>query len=135
MMHPYFKNPLVSLYYNREEGIGMAVWQGHVQGPDFREAILLCLELMSRYELRGWLSDNRKVKSINIDDLQWSLKVINIRTAAISLLRLARIPSEEEDIRSIVETMLDGELEFASKGQLCHFEEVQEAMHWLTKPI
>lgn len=135
MMHPYFKNPLVSLYYNREAGVGMAVWQGHVQGAEFREAILLCLELMGRFGLRGWLSDNRKVEAVNLKDLQWSLEVIDIRIAAIPLLRLARLPSEVEEIRNAVAAMLNEELDFASNPLLRNFEEVQEAMQWLTEPL
>ncbi|MBF9253015.1 hypothetical protein I2I11_06910 [Pontibacter sp. 172403-2] len=133
IMHPYFKNPLVSLYYSRDASVGMAVWRGHVHGAAFREAILLCLELMSRFELRGWLSDNRKIRAINLQDLQWSLKVIDTRIAAIPLLRLARLPSDVEEVRSAVTAvLLDAELVSAGKGLFCNFGEVREAMQWLT---
>jgi len=125
----------MSLYYNRETGVGMAVWQGQVQGAEFREAVLLCLELMGRFELRGWLSDNRKVTSVNLNDLQWSLKVIGARVAAIPLLRLARLPSEIEEIRNAVGVMVNEELDFASNRLFRNFENVQEAMQWLTESI
>lgn len=136
MMHPYFKNSLVSLYYNKEAGIGMAVWQGHVQGADFREAVLLCLELMVRFELRGWLSDNRKVEAIDLNDLQWSLEVIASRIAAMPLLRMARLPSEVDEIRNAVEKTVAVIVNKGqnSAGNQLHrsFGQEQEAIEWLT---
>ncbi len=130
-MHPYFKNPCVSLYYSREEKLGMAEWEGHLRGADFREAMLLCLELMDRFGLKGWLEDDRKVLTVDAADLQWSKGVLTVRLKTIPLLRLARLPSEVAQ-----PTLSDGvkvgvRLDSGSSLALRDFKEKQAALDWL----
>ncbi|MFD2246821.1 hypothetical protein [Pontibacter ruber] len=111
------------------------MWNGRLQGPELREAFLLCMELIDRFSLTRWLADDRLMESISPADLQWSLEVYVPRVARTSLLRMARLPSQFENNNEAVEVMID-------KGQdhvvhLIHrtFTSEAEAMAWLMEPV
>ncbi|MHA6248498.1 hypothetical protein ACXYMU_11215 [Pontibacter sp. CAU 1760] len=130
-MEEYFRNSFVSLQYDKEASLGKAVWSGSLQGEELREAYLLTVELIDRYSLTRWLSDDRQMKPITPADLQWSLDVHVPRMANSSLLRMARIPSIYEDNNKAVDAMV-------SKGHTLdlhltfrHFDTEEEAMNWL----
>ena len=130
-MQLYFKNNFVSLYYHRETRLGKAVWKGRLQGPELREAFLLCIELVDRFSLLRWLADDRLMESIEPADLEWSLQVFVPRLARTPLLRMARLPSQFEKNKESVDTMVD-----IGKGQvisLVHrdFSDETEAIEWL----
>lgn len=101
----YFKNNFVNIYYDKDVSLGKAVWKGDLIGAEYREAVLLCLDLIDRHELTGWLGDNRKMNSIRPDDLEWSVRVFLPKLLESSLLRLANIPSENDQNREAVETI------------------------------
>ncbi|PTX22507.1 hypothetical protein C8N40_101331 [Pontibacter mucosus] len=132
MFNLYFRNTHVSLYYDKELRLGKAVWRGHVQGAEFREATLLCLDLVDRHELRGWLGDNRKMNSIDPADLQWSLEVFVPQAVASPLLRIANLPSESEKNREAVAMMLKKKDQLDAQQLLVRdFGSEEEAMAWL----
>lgn len=127
----YFKNNFVNIYYDKDVSLGKAVWKGDLIGAEYREAVLLCLDLIDRHELTGWLGDNRKMNSIRPDDLEWSVRVFLPKLLESSLLRLANIPSENDQNREAVETIYnkinipDKELTVRS------FTGTEEAEAWL----
>ncbi|PRY14917.1 hypothetical protein CLV24_103156 [Pontibacter ummariensis] len=134
MKNIYFKNPFVSLYYDKALKIGGAEWQGELQGAEFREAVLLCLYLIDRFELKGWLGDNRKMKSVAPADLQWSMEVFVPQLVESPLLRLANLPSEHEENRQAIDSMVDKCNGSGQQLAIRNFEEKEEAMAWLQEP-
>lgn len=127
----YFKNAFISLYYDKAQRLGVAVWKGNVKGAEFREAVLLCLDLIDRYCLTRWLADDRKMKAIDPADALWSHEVFLPRILAGPILRLARLPSECEENRQAVELMKDKSTGAASSMIIRDFESEEEAMEWL----
>ncbi|GAB3525896.1 hypothetical protein GCM10027443_00470 [Pontibacter brevis] len=127
----YFKNNFVDIYFDKDLGLGKAVWKGDLIGAEFRESVLLCLDLIDRHELVGWLGDNRKMNSIRPDDLQWSIKVFLPKLLESSLLRLANLPSENEQNREAVETIYSKTNVTDKELAVRYFEDSREAEAWL----
>jgi len=131
MFKLYFKNAFGSIYYDKERRLGKAVWSGYIHGAEFREATLLCLDLVDKYELRGWLGDNRKMNSIAPSDLQWSLEVFIPQVVSSPLLRMANLPSESAENRKAISIMLQKKNELDQRLIMQDFESEEEAMAWL----
>lgn len=130
-MQLYFKNSFVTLSYDQEARLGKAVWRGRLQGPELREAFLLCLEMINRFSLTCWLADDRLMDSINSTDLEWSLDVYIPRITSSSILRFARLPSKFEENLNAVGVMIDKGHTYNLKLTLRDFTSEQEAMEWL----
>ncbi len=131
MTNLYFRNHFVSLYYDKENLLGRAVWTGEVIGSEFREAVLLCSDLVDRHGLRGWLGDNRKMKAIHPSDLEWSLKHFIPKIIEGPLLRMATLPSEYEPQREAMQLMLDKGNSLDMKLIMRDFYDEAEATSWL----
>lgn len=131
MFKRYFKNNFVSIYFDKEQRLGKAVWNGHVMGAEFREATLLCLDLVDRHELLGWLGDNRKMSSIAPADLKWSLEVFLPQLIAGPLLRMATLPSESEENQKALDVMLEKKNKLDQQLLVRDFSDEGEAMAWL----
>jgi hypothetical protein len=131
MFDLYFKNSFVSIYYNKALRLGKAVWNGHLSGFEFREAILLCMDLVDRHELIGWLGDDRMLGAIEPADLKWSLEVHLPQLAASSMLRMASLPSVQGKNKEVIETMVEKNNELGQKLIFREFEREEEAVAWL----
>lgn len=127
----YFKNNFVDIYFNKDLSLGKAIWKGDLIGAEYKEAVLLCLDLIDRHGLIGWLGDNRKMKSIRPDDLEWSVKVFLPRLLESSLLRLANLPSENEQNRAAVETIYNKTNISDTELTVRSFMSEEEAEAWL----
>jgi hypothetical protein len=135
MFNLYFKNNFVSLYFNKERRLGKGVWNGHLTGAEYRELVLLCLDLTDRHELLGWLGDNRRMQAIEPADLQWSLEVFVPQVVAGPLLRMANLPSEYEENRQAVEVMLEKKDKLNQRLVIRDFDNEEEAMAWLLEIV
>lgn len=127
----YFKNSFVDIYYDKDLSLGKAVWKGDLIGTEYKEAVLLCLDLIDRHGLIGWLRDNRKMNSVRLDDLEWSIRVFLPKLLESSLLRLAILPSENEQNREAVETIYDKTTTTDTALTVCNFTDSKEAEAWL----
>lgn len=134
-MHFYFKNSFVTLSYDRQLRLGRATWTGKLQGPELREAFLLCLEMINRYALTKWLADDRRMESISPADQEWSLQIHVPRMAGSSLQRYAWLPSRFDDNRSSVERMIDKGHTHDLNLVLRKFADEEEALAWLMEPL
>lgn len=130
MHNIYFKNYFVSIYFDKDFRVGKAVWQGDLVGSEYREALLLCLDLIDRHSLIGWMGDNRRMKSVRPDDLEWSLQHFLPQLQESSLVRLANIPSLDNGNRDAVEEMYTMRSE-ADELIVRSFTSEEEAMAWL----
>ncbi|MCC9165457.1 hypothetical protein [Pontibacter harenae] len=133
MKNLYFKNSFVSIFYDKKQRLGKAVWHGELIGSEYREAVLLCLDLIERHELRGWLGDNRKMKSIRLDDLEWSLKVFIPQLLESPLLRLANVASENKQNRDAIEKMYSKANNSEESLVVHDFQDIVEAEAWLVE--
>jgi hypothetical protein len=134
-MQIYFKNSFVTLSYDRETRLGIAVWTGKLQGPELREAYLLCLEMINRFSLIRWLADDRLMGPIAPADLDWSRQVHVPAMAKSSLLRMAYLPSLSEENREAVEIMIDKGHTYDLKMVIRNSRDKEEAMAWLMEPL
>ncbi len=130
-MQTYFKNNFVGLYYDNEAHIGKGVWQGNLQGPELREAYIMVVEIIDRFSLTGWLTDDRLMQPFTPADMEWTMEVHVPRMAASSLMRFARLPSNFEKNRASVDLMIDKGLGFDTGLQVRDFADEQEALDWL----
>jgi hypothetical protein len=134
-MQIYFKNSFVTLSYDRETQLGIAVWTGKLQGPELREAYLLCLEMINRFSLIRWLADDRLMGPIAPADLDWSRQVHVPAMAKSSLLRMAYLPSLSEENREAVEIMIDKGHTYDLKMVIRNSRDKEEATAWLMEPL
>lgn len=135
MQKLYFKNAFISLYYDEALHLGLAVWQGSIKGAEFREAILLCLELIDRFELTRWLADDRKMKAIDPADAKWSQQAFLPQILSGPLVHMARLPSECAENRQAIELMKEKSKGFAGSLTIRDFDNEEEAMEWLLKAV
>ena len=127
----YFKNAFVSLYYDKDHNLGSAVWSGNIKGAEFRESLLLCLDLIDRFGLTRWLADDRNMKAIDPADAQWSQEVFLPRILSGSILRLARLPSHCAENRETIELLKEHSKGFPTNLTIRDFATEAEATDWL----
>lgn len=133
-MQIYFHNNYIKLAYDRDLQLGIAEWNGRLQGAELREAYLLCLEMINRFSLTKWLADDRLMGTIAPADLKWSLEVHVPNMVKSSLLRMARLPSSLESNREAVRVMINKGYTYDISLELRDFSDKAEAMEWLLEP-
>ncbi|RIJ37559.1 hypothetical protein [Pontibacter oryzae] len=131
MQQLYFRNSFVDMYYDLDLNLGKAVWNGKLVGAEFREVTLMCLEMLDRFELTRWLGDNRNMKPISPEDLQWSLEVFVPKLLCGPLLRMATLPSKYEENRQAVNMLMSKSHDLDNSLELRDFQNEEEAMAWL----
>ncbi|WP_157600578.1 hypothetical protein [Rufibacter sp. DG15C] len=126
----YYESYAVTIRYDEEQSLGMAVWQGKLRSEEIREAILLCGYVVERYGLTRWLADNRKMRAFSPEDQLWILQNAVPQILTGSLRRMATVVSEDvqhtESIAQIVERTGD-----TANLVLCDFSEQEAAVEWL----
>lgn len=127
----FFKNTFLTLYCDKELQLGEAIWSGELYGDEYREACLLCLDLIDRFQLTRWLGNNRKMKTISSADMNWSVEVFLPQLLGGPLLRLANLPSVHEENRKAIEVMMDKMNLPGQKLIIRDFQNEQEALNWL----
>ncbi|SIQ69439.1 hypothetical protein [Pontibacter lucknowensis] len=134
MMITYFQNDVVTISYDLDKQLGMAVWNGFLSSSEFRKAVEICLDLMEEHKLLRWLGDNRKLRAIRQADQDWFVEYVMPRLAAGTLRRNASVVSEDLFNRMAVEQIIKradnlGDMAFRD------FERVEAAMVWLQEPL
>jgi hypothetical protein len=135
MMKVYFENEYVTIYYNLEQLCGMAAWKGELTGAEFREATLLCQDLIDRYGLIRWLGDNRKMKGIRKDDLLWFMEVMEPQLVNSSLLRMANLLSHHADHQEAMERLTAHGTTLNHRLIVRDYSNKDAALEWLLSPI
>lgn len=135
MMKIYFENEYVTIMYNEEHLCGMAAWKGELTGAEFREATLLCQDLIDRYGLTRWLGDNRKMKGIREDDLLWFMEVMEPQLVNSSMQRMANLVSEYENHHEAMERLVEHGTKLGHRLVICDFNNKDTALEWLLSPL
>ncbi|WP_192822702.1 STAS/SEC14 domain-containing protein [Rufibacter sp. LB8] len=128
----YFQNHGVTITYDEQQQLGIAEWNGFLNGQEFREAITACLQLMEEHKPLRWLGDNRKMKAMRQADQEWFVTEIMPKLHASSLLRNAVVVSEDFFNRAAVEQMYK---RAAGLGDLVtrEFQTRLDALQWLSE--
>lgn len=134
MVLTYFQNHVVTVTYDKELQLGIAVWNGFLTSAEFKEAIEKCLQLMEEYQPLRWLGDNRKLRAIRKADQDWFAESVFPRLAASSLRRNASVVSEDLFNRMAVEQLVK-RAENLGDMIIKEFDNEEEAMAWVTQPI
>ncbi len=134
MMITHFSNAVVTISYDPEQRLGMAVWNGFLSSAEFREAVGICLDLMDEHRLLRWLGDNRKLRAIRQADQDWFVSYVIPRLIAGTVRRNASVLSEDMFNRMAVEQILKRADNLGDMA-LRDFETKEDAMDWLQQPF
>lgn len=133
-MITHFSNAVVTISYDPEQRLGMAVWNGFLSSDEFRAAVEICLDLMDEHKLLRWLGDNRKLRAIRQADQDWFVSYVLPRLVASTVRRNASIVSEDMFNRMAVEQIIQ-RAENLGDMVLRDFENIETAMSWLQEPL
>ncbi|PKV67306.1 hypothetical protein [Pontibacter ramchanderi] len=134
MMNIYFQNDVVTLSYDADQLLGVAVWNGFLSSSEFREAVEICLKMMDEHKLLLWLGDNRKLRAIRQADQDWFVEVALPRLVAGTLRRNASVLSDDLFNRMAVEQIIK-RADNLGYMALKDFDNVAAAMDWLQEPL
>lgn len=130
----YYQNEVVTITYEEELQLGIAVWDGFLNSQEFREAITNCVQLIEERKVLRWLGDNRKMKAIRQADQEWFAEEILPRLQQSALRRNAVLVSEDFFNRTAVEQIYkraEGQGEMITK----EFDNRILALAWLKEPF
>jgi hypothetical protein len=94
MYDVYYETSQVCLWYDQAEKLGGGIWVGSLESKDYREAFLKSNQLIIEKELKFWLADNVKLKSISQPDLEWTVQ-LGPTVMATGLQKMATVVSED----------------------------------------
>jgi hypothetical protein len=134
MIITHFQNDVVTVSYDLERQLGMAVWNGFLSSAQFREAVKICLDLMDEHRLLRWLGDNRKLRAIRQADQDWFVEYVMPRLVAGTIRRNASVMSEDLFNRMAVEQIIKRSGNLGDMA-LMDFDSVEAALDWLEQPI
>lgn len=134
MRKAYFQNEHATISYDLEASLGIVTCHGEVAGADFREAMLISLDMIDRFELKRWIGDNRKCKAIAPADLKWSQEVLLPQLALGPLLRIALLLSHKEVSPGTVDLTIEKGDSKAQKLLIRNLDDEAAALAWLMEP-
>ncbi|MCC9135749.1 hypothetical protein ACFSKU_17140 [Pontibacter silvestris] len=134
MRKVYFQNEHTTIIYNKEASLGTVTCHGEVIGTDFREAILICLDMIDRFELKCLIGDNSKCKAIASADLEWCQEVLLPQLALGPVLKVALLLSQSEARHGVIELVVDKENSMGQKLFIRSLPDETEALAWFMEP-
>lgn len=94
MREVYYETDQVCLWHEESKQLGGGIWIGSLAGKAFREAFLTVNQLITEKQLKFWLADNLKLKTIAHQDLEWTLQMAPV-VMATGLQKMATVISED----------------------------------------
>ena len=130
----YFQNQVLTLTYEPEWELGTATMQGFLSSQEFREAVIMCAQLMEEKKPLRWLADNRKMKVIRQTDQEWFIANALPKLQASTIRRNATVVSEDIFNKMAVEQIIK-RADNLGNMLLQEFSDKQQALAWLKQPI
>ena len=129
-----FENNDVTITYDDELQLGIATGHGFLSSEAFREVIEACLQVIETYKPLRWMGDNRKLRAIRQAVQKWFASYVFPKLAASTIRRNATIVSYDVFNKMAVEQLIE---RAGNVGNMVikEFENVDEAMIWLSQPI
>ncbi|RNI32447.1 hypothetical protein EFA69_03745 [Rufibacter immobilis] len=126
----YYESYPFTVKYNQELRVAWAIWQGKVSGAELQEALLICTHVIDKYQITGWLADDRKLKAYPEEDKLWFAENVVPAFLASTLRRMAVLPSEDEQQVANVSYLVErgGDL---GEFRLQNFLSEEEGLRWL----
>ena len=134
MMITHFQNKVITISYDLDQRMGIAVWNGFLNSLEFREAAEVCADLIEEHKLLLWLGDNRKLRAIRQADQDWFVAHIMPRLTIGTLRRNASVSSEDLFNRMAVEQIVK-RADNLGDMVLNEFDDIEAAMAWLKEPL
>lgn len=134
MLIVYYENDKISVSYDEELQLGMAVWKGFVGSKEFRATALRMLDFVTEHGITRWLSDRRHMKAIRQQDQQWTVEEFIPKMLKSPLQRMATVVSEDIFNKMAIEQMLKRSGGLGSIT-LRDFDNIADAMEWLSLPL
>ena len=130
----YFQNQVITLTYEPEWELGTAAMQGFLSSQEFREAVMMCTQLMEDKKPLRWLADNRKMKAIRQADQEWFMAHALPKLQASTIRRNATVVSEDIFNKMAVAQIVK-RADNLGNMWLQEFTDKQQALTWLKQPI
>lgn len=129
-----YQSDVVRIWINKSKRLGKAEWRGFLTSEQFRENGLRCVKLCEEEKLECWLADQRTMRAIRQQDLQWAALELLPIMLATPLRRMAIIVSVDIFNNMAMEQLYK---RAGSLGNLVikEFEKEDEALAWLQKPF
>ncbi|MBD1397351.1 hypothetical protein H9Q13_09260 [Pontibacter sp. JH31] len=134
MLVTYFQNHVVTISYDEDMSLGIAIWDGFLSSSDLRDAVEVCLQLIEEHRLLRWLADNRKLRAIRQADQDWIVDSVIPRLAASTLRRNASIVSEDLFNKMAVAQIIK-RADNLGDMELMDFDDKEAAIAWLNAPL
>ncbi|MEJ8804360.1 STAS/SEC14 domain-containing protein [Pontibacter sp. H249] len=130
----YYESAELRLSVDKEKRIGMAEWRGFLSSEEFRNNGLRCLHLIQAEGLVRWLADQRVMRAIRQQDLNWVVTELVPLMLASPLRRMAIVVSVDIFNNMAMEQLFK---RAGNLGDLIikEFDNEDAALQWLLQPI
>lgn len=117
------------LWYHPDKQIVHHQFHQFIWGSDFRELLLAGAELLKKHKARKWLSDDRGMPVLRIEDIQWAQTEWFPSMVQAGWKYWAIVQPEKVIGQINIERLMK---EFSAAGIVArYFSDPDEAMHWL----
>lgn len=125
----YFDEDFLEVQWDNEIKAVIMTWKKFVVGEPFRLGLNKGLELIIKQKAHKWLADLRKMKTLSIDDQNWSSLDWFPRAAKGGIRKMAIVIPESAlanmGLKNIMSKVEDIDIETS------YFPEISEAKAWL----
>ena len=134
MLELRYQSDVVSILVDKDKQLGKAEWRGFLSSPEFRENGLRCAQLCQDEKLERWLADQRTMRAIRQQDLQWAALELLPKLLATPLRRMAVVVSADIFNNMAMEQLYK---RAGSIGDMVikEFVTEEEALEWLLEPL
>lgn len=134
MMIEYYKNDCIHLFFDEENSLAIAVWNGFLSSQMYRDSMTRCLNLIHEKQVKCLLSDNRKMKAIRQQDQRWAIDEWSPKLAQTTLLKMATLQSEDIFNQMAINSIMEKAAHlFPFQNQF--FSQEQAALDWLRQEV
>jgi hypothetical protein len=125
--------PYVHLSADPQEGMLLVRWKNYAPSGTYRATLDLAVEWMQRFNLRSFLTDQRRRGVILREDQLWLAEDWTPRMLATGMRRAAIVQSKDFFNRQALDHLVD-RMQPGLLVPVRFFRTVEEAMAWLTEP-
>mgnify|MGYP001794714055 CR=1 FL=1 len=116
----------VRIQVNGEHRVVEIIWKKFAMSKQYRDAIEVAYEAITRYDLTGWLSDMTQAGVVAIQDQNWVIEDIVPKCIAAGIVKTAIV-----DSRDVFSNKYVHSIETAyPKSTAEHFKDIESARAW-----
>ena len=130
-----FSNNCIRIEVDVTAGIIFVEWLRHPSSLEFRRLYQKASDISFEYNCLYWISDARAVHYLEIADQNWILRELAPRLKTTSLLRYARVMTEDGvamlDAARVRDNVMNSPYLTEGKFQVQFFLDKESALEWL----